>query len=121
MPKQKVFSRQQQEAIRKQAIDFWEKSTEFMDPFFRGVNDYFRLWRCLIPKELEDAYKSHPDRSALCPADVYLNINSLKAHIYSVMFGSKPYASLTAEGLPNLRSVEVEKAAANRDHARPAV
>jgi len=96
--------------IVKQAISFWDKSTNYMDPIFRAANDYERMFRCLLPKELETAYAQHADRSALAPVDVYLNIQSLKAHLYNIMFSTKPYGSLSIQGQHNNRSEGIKKA-----------
>jgi len=110
MAKKSPFSKEQTESIRNQAIAFWEKSSTFMQPLFEAANDYERLYRCVLPKELADAYAVHTDKSALAPIDVYNNVNSLRAQMLAVVFASKPYAVLTVEGLPNLRSTGVEKA-----------
>lgn len=110
MAKIEGFSQKQQEAIVKQAVAFWNKSTEVMEPFFAAVNDYERLSRVLMPKELEDAYANHPDRSALVPLDVYNNLGALRAHVHRFLFSSKPYAQLSKDGAPNERDENVTKA-----------
>ena len=110
MAKPEGFSSTQQEEIVKQAISFWDAASTVMQPLFEAINDYNRLYRVVLPKELDDAYALHPDRSALAPTDVYNNIGALRAQIQNYLFSTKPYAQISKDGQPNLRDSNVEKA-----------
>lgn len=104
------FTDQEKDQIKSQAIEFWDNSSESQNVFFKNVNTWERAWRAMLPEDLETAYAAKPDRAALAPPDFYININSLRASLKSLLFGSKPYATLTKEGQPNLRDEEVIKA-----------
>lgn len=106
------FTTAQVESVRTQAISFWDHSTETMDGFFQDVNDYERIGRVLLPELLEQEYAKHDDRSALAPADIYINLNSLRANILKILFSRKPYAILCERGKPNLKSPQVQMAEA---------
>jgi hypothetical protein len=104
------FTKQQREEILKQAVTFWDRSTQVMSDFFDAVNEFERLAMGLLPQEIEDAYASYPDRSALVPPDIYNNLNSLRAHMRKVLFSKKPYFRLSHAGHPNFRDEAVIKA-----------
>lgn len=104
------FTSDQEKEILSQALRFWDKSTEYMTPFFNLINDCERMWRAKLPKELEDEYAKHPDRAALAPPDVYVNIVHLRAALSNMIFGQKPYAQLSVAGQPNLRTEPCIKA-----------
>lgn len=110
MANKNEFSAKQKEEILKQAITFWDKSTQQMSSFFENVNQYERLARVLLPSELEDVYSEYTDRSALVPPDIYNNINSLQAHIRTALFRKKPYHRVTIAGQPNVQDARVKKA-----------
>lgn len=110
MPKMAGFSDRQKEAIRLQAINFWEISTQRMSGFFALVNEFERLSRCLLPTELDDEYAKYPDRSALVPGDIYLNLNSIRSIARRTLFHRKPYLRFYHAGHPNLRDDKVTKA-----------
>ena len=116
MPKFKGFTPAQVEDIRTQAMNFWKRSTDTMDLFFRKTNDYERVARCLLPEDLENEYDQHDDRSGLASPDIYININSLRAHILEILFSKKPYANLCERGKPNIKSPQAEKAEAVLQH-----
>lgn len=110
MPKMNGFSETQKTAILQQAIDFWQVSTESMRSFFSAVNEFERLARCLLPTELETEYAKYPDRSALVPSDIYLNLSSMRAIARRGLFSKKPYFRFYHAGHPNLRDASVLKA-----------
>jgi len=112
MPDFKGFSSAQVEGIRIQAINFWDRATQTMDLFLRKTNDYERVARCLLPEDLEAEYDSHDDRSGLASPDIYINLNSLRAHALEIMFSKKPYATLSERGKPNVKSPQAQKAEA---------
>ena len=106
----KGFKPAQKDAILKQANEFWDESTLFMDPFFERVNEFERLCRILLPKGLEDKLAEYPDRSALVPPDIYNNVASLRGHIRSAFFRKKPFYRLSIAGQPNIRDDRIKKA-----------
>jgi len=111
MSRFKGFTDKEVEEIKKQAISFWDASTRLMETsFFRDVNDYERVARCLPPQELADTYDANPDLSALSPPDIFINLKSLQANISDMVFGKKPYGQLSKFGQPNIRDEQVKKA-----------
>jgi len=110
MAKMREFTSSQREQIYKQATAFWEQSTRMMTPLFDQVNEYERAWREQLPQDLEDTYAKMPDRAALAPPDFYINIKFLRAAIRQLIFSSKPFATLSLEGQPNLRNDLIIKA-----------
>ncbi len=110
------FTESQVEDIKKQALSFWDNSTKMMDPFFLKIADYERVSRVQLPRILEVAYEEHEDRSALVPADVYINLKSLSSHVNEILFSRKPYAVITERGKPNIQTVQTEKAQAKLQH-----
>lgn len=104
------FSKKDKEDILKQAIAFWEESTRVMTPFFNNVNEYERVATVRLPKELQDAYDTMPERSALVPPDVYNNLNSLKAHFRKLLFAKRPYHRLSLFGQPGVINESTKKA-----------
>lgn len=110
MAKKHEFSKDDREIILKQSITFWDETTESQSPFFNQVNEYERLARCLLPEGLENIYAAYEDRSALVPADIYNNLNSLKAVIRATVFKKKPYFSLNVAGEQGLHDDRTEKA-----------
>ena len=110
MAKRQVFSAKEKEEIKNQAMTFWDQATEAQAPFFEQVNEYERLARVLLPQELEDIYAAYPDRSALVPADIYNNLNTLRAIIRSTLWKRKPFIQLHVAGQYNVLGDVVEKA-----------
>ncbi len=110
MPKMAGFTANETEDILQRAIAFFEDSEQMMGPFFDSVNQRERLCRCLLPEELERRYDAYPDRSSLVPADIYNNINSLRATARAALFSKKPYIKLSMAGRPNYRDERLDKA-----------
>jgi len=104
------FTADEESQIFKQAMAFWDKSSDMMSPLFSQVNDYERAWRVQLPKDMQTYYENKEDRAALAPPDFYINIKSLRAAIRTIIFGSKPYGRLSIEGQPNLRNEIIVKA-----------
>ncbi len=109
MPKPK-FSKSQKDEIKKQAMSFWQEASDNMAPLFAMVEDCERLWQSKLPKDLEAEYAKHPDMSCLAPTDAYINLKSLRAAIRQLLFGRKPFATLSENGRPNVRSDNIIKA-----------
>lgn len=109
MPKSK-FTKIQIDEVLKQSNDFWDKATDTMAPLFAMVNDYERLWRVRLPKDLEEKYDQHKDMSQLAQSDVYVNIKSLRAAMRTLLFSRKPFATLSRSGKPNIRDESIIKA-----------
>ena len=110
MAKKKIFTENELDDIMAQSRSFWQKATTAMEPFFDIVNDCERLWRSQLPQELEDQFKKIPDRAALCPPDIYMNLRSLRANLRKVLFSRKPFGKLSREGEPNKRDESIVKA-----------
>lgn len=110
------FTASQVEDIKTQALSFWKAATGMMDPFFLRIADYERVSRVQLPRELEITYEEHVDRSALVPADIYINLKSLSSHTNEILFSRKPYAIITERGKPNIQTVQTEKAQAKLQH-----
>ncbi|MEA1999848.1 MAG: hypothetical protein U9N61_11085 [Euryarchaeota archaeon] len=106
----RTFTDTQKAEIAKQAIEFWETSTNKMDDVFRAINDYERISRVLLPEDLQDKFDEHQDHSALVPPDIYNNLSALKAQVLNTVFARKPYAALSIDGKPNYRSDTIVKA-----------
>lgn len=104
------FSDEEKASILSQAKNFWQVSTDQMQPLFDMVNDCENMWRSKLPKELEAAYALQPDKAALAPGDIHTNITSLRSTYGHMLFGRKPYATLSENGRVNVRSERVKKA-----------
>lgn len=104
------FTPSQLQDIKAQAQRFWERSSQDMQPFFNLVNDFERLWRAQLPQDIEDQYRKLPDRAALAPPDIYLNLKHLRAGLSNLIFGNTPYAQLSIAGQRNLRTDQIVKA-----------
>jgi len=108
--KKQFFSKKQRRDIFDQAIQFWDNSTRKMSDFFGRVNDFDRLYHVQLPQELHDAFKNEPSRSAMVLPDIFNNVRSFKAHMAELIFGTKPYATVSILGQPNQRNEVVDKA-----------
>jgi hypothetical protein len=87
-----------------------------MDTFLRRIDDYERAARAMLPRELENRYKEHADRSCLVPADIFINLKSLRSHFREILFSRKPYAILTERGKPHIQTDQTRKAQAKLQH-----
>lgn len=108
----RVFTPDERKQILIQAQEFWRASSAMMQPFFNDVNDYERMWRVQLPKDLEAKFQEIKDRAALAPPDININIKSLRASLGKILFGRKPIVQLSLPDQPNVRNETVEKAEA---------
>lgn len=104
------FSDKKKQEILKQANTFWDESTDKMSAQFRLVDERERLARGKLPQDLENAYATFKDRSALVPPDIYNNLNSLRAHMRRALFSKKPFLKLSHPQDPLLRDERIQKA-----------
>ncbi len=110
MPKMAGFSEIEKLQIEKQAISFWETSTNADSVYFEDVSEYERLSQGKLPKEVESYFNNRKDRSALCPPTIYINSKSLRSGLRSLLFSEKPYGKISHVGQPGLRDERVVKA-----------
>ncbi|MCK5128074.1 MAG: hypothetical protein KAR42_17595 [candidate division Zixibacteria bacterium] len=110
--KKPFFSEKDRDIIFNQAINFWDNSTEKMAPFFSRANDYDRMYHVKLPLELQNAFDSQEDRSAMVPPDIHNNVRSTRSQISELLFSRKPYATVSHEGQPHRRDDKVDKAEA---------
>jgi hypothetical protein len=104
------FTHEEADAIRLQAVSFWEIATTTQEPLFALVNDLERVARVQLPKELADKFQGVEDMAQLMPPDAYINLRSLAAGLFRLIFSRKPYGRLSVEGRPNERTERITKA-----------
>lgn len=112
MPKMSGFSDRDKIEIRKQAISFWETSTNADSVFFDDVSEFERLSRGKLPKEVESYFSQRKDKSALSPPTIFINLKSLKSGLRTLLFSEKPYGKISHFGQPGLRDDRIIKAEA---------
>ena len=110
MAKPQAFSDKQKDEIFEQARTFWDKATLSMQDFFRLVDDAEKMWRVQLPDELAEHFAAFPDRAQLAPADIYINLKSLRSGLRNLLFSRKPFAQLSKQGRPSLRDEQIQKA-----------
>lgn len=110
MAKLQQFNEKERDVIFKQAMNFWDESTEMMRSLFEFVDDAERMSRAQLPEELETIFKELPDRAALAPADFYINIKFIRSALRQLLFSKKPYGTLSIPGRPNIRDDNISKA-----------
>jgi len=110
------FSKEQVKEIMAQAQNFWDRASATHSTFYTNASDRLRIAHGLLPTDLEDEYRGHPDMSSLAPPDIHVNIEAIRAAINNIVFMEKPYAKVTLFGQPQMVNETTEKAESLLQH-----